>query len=89
MIPPTIGRIVLVYRGEEHVGTQWHPGQIIFIHNNGTINVAGNDPDGDFFVETNLLLRQDDIAKDPVYLPTDLDDSESFACWMPYQRQQR
>lgn len=85
MIPPTIGRVVLVYRGDKHVGIQWFTSQICFVHNEQTINVAGVDSWGEPFAERNLTLRQDDVAKSPVYLPEGL-GREPFACWMPYQR---
>ena len=87
MIKPTIGRVVLVYRAEYHVGSQWNTAQICAVNTDASINVAGFDRDGHSFIERNLTLRQDNIAESAVDLPTGLEDCPAFACWMPYQRQ--
>jgi len=87
MIKPSIGRVVLVYFGPGHIGTQWYQASICYVHSDTAINVAGTDGDGRNFISRNILLRQDDVATDAIFVPEDLPlDSGPFACWMPYQR---
>lgn len=90
MIKPTIGRQVLVYRGKNHLGVQWNPASIYYVHSDTVIDVAGYAADGTQFTERDIELRQDDIAKDATKLPDTLDYEVHgpFACWMPYQRKQ-
>lgn len=87
MIKPTIGRVVLVYPGNN--SSQWRPATVCWIHDTGEINVGGLDPHGNPWSALYLPLLQGDIAKDPikVSLPEGWDPSTAFACWMPYQRQ--
>lgn len=86
MIKPSIGRVVLVYRGRAHLGLQWNEASIIYVHSDTMINVAGFDADGTQFKEMSLTLRQDDIASDATNLPPLEEAQTAFACWMPYQR---
>jgi hypothetical protein len=86
MIKPSIGRVVLVYRGINHEGTQWNTAQICFVHNDQEIAVAGFTKHGRPFTETWLKLRQDDVATNAIELPLNCTGNEPFACWMPYQR---
>lgn len=73
MIKPTIGRVVLVYRGKSD---QAEPALICYVHSDRCINVAGFDCNGSPFGATSLqLLQDDDIATDSNY----------YAEWMPYQ----
>lgn len=88
MIRPSIGRIVLVYRGGEHIGRQWNAAQIIEVMSDTEISVAGFDRNGNTFRHLHITLDQDDVAKDPTDLPEQLDSPTPFACWMPYQWRQ-
>ena len=73
MIKPTIGRVVLVYRGKSD---QAEPALICYVHGDRCINVAGFDCNGNPFAATSLqLLQDDDIAT----------NSEYYAEWMSYQ----
>lgn len=76
MIKPTIGRVVLVYRGKSD---QAEPALVCYVWNDRMINVGGFDHNGIPFAETSLTLLQDD------------DDPTKFgryATWMPYQIEQ-
>lgn len=88
MIKPSIGRVVLVYRGEKHIGGQWNSASVIGVISDTEISVAGFDRNGDEFRQLNITLRQDEIASDATNIPWDklTDREEPFACWMPYQR---
>lgn len=73
MIKPTIGRVVLVYRGKSD---QAEPALICYVHSDRSINVAGFDCNGIPFAATSLqLLQDDDVATNSNY----------YAEWMPYQ----
>lgn len=88
VIKPSIGRVVLVYRGREsHLSNQWNEASIVYVHSDTLINVAGFDSNGEPFKEISISLRQDDIASDATNLPTLLkEETTRFACWMHYQR---
>lgn len=89
MIKPAIGRVVLVYQGTLHQGSQWNVAQVCYVHSDELINVAGFDAGGSPFVLCSLTLRQDPVAEDPVYIPAQMKGSVvPFACWIPYQRKQ-
>jgi hypothetical protein len=76
MIQPTIGRVVLVYRGESD---QAEPGLVSYVYNNKRINVGGFDRYGEpFSAESIQLLQDDDTPEDPLW----------YAEWMPYQKAQ-
>lgn len=77
MIKPTIGRVVLVYRGHPAGSDQPEPALVTYIHNDYLINVGGFTKDGHPFAETSLQLLQDDNAK----------TGSKWAEWMPYQKQ--
>ena len=73
MIKPTIGRVVLVYRGKSD---QAEPALICYVHSDRCINVAGFDCNGNPFAATSMqLLQDDDVATNSNY----------YAEWMPYQ----
>lgn len=73
MIKPTIGRVVLVHRGQS---AQAEPALICYVHSDRCINVGGFDCNGNPFAATSLQLLQDDET------PTNLN---YYAEWMPYQ----
>ena len=77
MIPPTIGRVVLVQR--EELQAQRQPAFVTYVHSERQINVAGFDNEGRHFAENEIQLLQDDDV------PANAD---RFAEWMPYQKQQ-
>jgi len=81
MIKPTIGRVVLVWRGSS---PQFEPALITYVHSDSCINVGGFDLNGKPFSMTSLTLRQDDQGDALSHNP----DQPPFACWMPYQQQQ-
>lgn len=83
MVKPTIGRVVLVYRGSDSESDQFEPAIITYVHSDDAINVGGFDMHGVPFRITMLELVQDPISDDPC--TDDLGDAP-FACWMPYQR---
>ena len=73
MIKPTIGRVVLVHRGQSD---QAEPALICYVHSDRCINVGGFDRNGTPFAATSLqLLQDDDVATNASY----------YAEWMPYQ----
>lgn len=73
MIKPTIGRVVLVYRGKSD---QAEPALVCYVHSDRCINVAGFDCNGNPFAATSMqLLQDDDVATNSNY----------YAEWMPYQ----
>lgn len=73
MIKPTIGRVVLVHRGQSD---QAEPALICYVHSDRCINVGGFDRNGYPFVFTSLQLLQDeDVAI----------NANAYAEWMPYQ----
>lgn len=78
MIQPTIGRVVLVHRG--NTGTnQPEPALVSYVHSDKLINVGGFDCNGTPFACTSLqLLQDDDTPTNPKY----------YAEWMPYQKAQ-
>lgn len=75
MIKPTIGRVVLVFRGQSD---QAEPALISYVWNDELINVGGFTKNGTPFNETSLPLVQDDSNT----LNT------RYATWMPYQKGQ-
>lgn len=75
MIKPTIGRNVLVIRGN---GPQAEPGMICFVHSDDRINVGGFDSNGQPFALTSLYLHQEDTPS--LEIPR--------AEWMQFQKGQ-
>jgi hypothetical protein len=76
MIKPTIGRVVLVARGESD---QKEPAFISYVWGDRMINVGGFDKNGAPFAATSMqLLQDDDVPQNFNY----------FAEWMPYQKGQ-
>lgn len=74
MIVPTIGRVVLVYRGKSD---QAEPALVCYVHSNTLINVGGFSQYGEPFCAGSLqLLQDDDKPSNPEY----------YAEWMPYQK---
>ena len=73
MIKPTIGRVVLVHRGNSD---QPEPALISYVWNDSMINVGGFDRNGTPFSHTSLPLKQDDAESPPM----------PYAEWMPYQK---
>lgn len=76
MIIPTIGRVILVHRGNSDQG---EPALISYVWHERMINVGGFDKNGVPFSACGLELVQDDMA------PANQD---FYAEWMPYQKQQ-
>lgn len=87
MIIPTVGRIVLVQRlgktlDEAHQVTDLlapEPAFVTCVHENRIINVAGFTQTGSPFAANGIALLQDDDPKP---------EGETFAYWMPYQKDQ-
>ena len=76
MIKPSIGRVVLVHRGQSN---QPEPALIAYVHGDRMINVGGFDLNGAPFAATSMqLLQDDDTPTNPNY----------YAEWMPYQKEQ-
>jgi hypothetical protein len=76
MIKPTIGRVVLVYRG---LSDQAEPALVSYVWNDTMINVGGFDRNGIPFSACSLqLLQDDDVPSNHKY----------YAEWMPYQKGQ-
>lgn len=76
MISPTIGRVVLVYRGKSN---QAEPALVAYVFSDRMINVGGFDKNGAPFQATSMqLLQDDDKPMNPGY----------YAEWMPYQKGQ-
>ena len=75
MIKPTIGRVVLVHRGQSD---QAEPALVCYVWNDRMINVGGFDRNGAPFAATSLQLLQDD----------DVATGICYAEWMPYQKGQ-
>jgi hypothetical protein len=81
VIPPTVGRVVLVKdRHQCEDKTQPEVGFITFVHNDTCINVAGFDHYGGHFSLTSLTLIQDGVET-PEHITV-------RAEWMPYQKGQ-
>jgi hypothetical protein len=79
MIVPTVGRIVWAIRPLESLDIkQPEAAQIVYVHGDRLINVAGYNSNGVPFVLTSLPLVQDDEPK----------PEGNFAVWMPYQKDQ-
>ena len=76
MIVPTIGRVVLVHRGQSD---QAEPALVSYVWSERMINVGGFDRNGTPFAYCSLLLLQDDDVEP---------ESGVFAEWMPYQKTQ-
>lgn len=76
MISPTIGRVVLVHRGQSD---QAEPALVAYVWSDRMINVGGFDKSGQPFACTSMQLVQDDDA------PT---NPNYYAEWMPYQKGQ-
>lgn len=74
MIKPTIGRVVLVHRGQSD---QAESALICYVHSDTLINVGGFDKNGAPFALTSLQLIQGDETP-PI----------QYAEWMPYQKGQ-
>ena len=68
MIKPSIGRVVLVYRGDKHIGEQWNTAQICEVISDTESSVAGFDRNGDVFKHLNITLYQYDVATSAVEL---------------------
>lgn len=77
MISPTIGRVVLVYRGKSN---QAEPALVSYVWSDRMINVGGFDSTGVPFACTSMKLLQDDEKPDF--------EGQSYAEWMPYQKGQ-
>ena len=76
MIKPTIGRVVLVHRGQSD---QAEPALVAYVFGDRMINVGGFDKNGTAFAATSMqLLQDDDTPRTPNY----------YAEWMPYQKGQ-
>ncbi len=76
MIKPTIGRVVLVHRGQSD---QAEPALVSYVWGDRMINVGGFTKDGLSFGATSIqLLQDDDAPNNPDY----------YAEWMPYQKAQ-
>jgi len=76
MIKPTIGRVVLVHRGQSD---QAEPAFIAYVWGDRMINVGGFDKNGTPFSATSMpLMQDDDNPTNPNY----------YAEWMPYQKGQ-
>lgn len=81
MIKPSIGRVVLVHRGQsaQFEAAQAEPALISYVHSDRMINVGGFDRNGAPFAATSLqLLQDDDTPTNPNY----------YAEWMPFQKEQ-
>ena len=76
MIKPTIGRVVLVHRGQSD---QAEPALVAYVFGDRMINVGGFDRNGAPFAATSMQLLQDDET------PT---NPNYYAEWMPYQKGQ-
>lgn len=77
MIKPTIGRVVLVHRGNS---PQPEPALICYVHSDTMINVGGFDKNGKPFEACSIQLYQGD--NDVVV------NVNFYAEWMPYQKKQ-
>ncbi len=86
MIAPTIGRMVHVWKNGAYLDgaivqvDQPLSGQIVYVHTDRMINVAGFDANGDVFRLTSVALMQDGDAKP--------DGGQPYAEWMPFQKGQ-
>lgn len=86
LIQPTVGRKIWVFRDVGHFNNYkarpecWQPldGNIVFVHPEGYINVAGFDSHGNHFA----YLAVEIIDPEQDSLPM-----TAFATWMPYQLQ--
>ena len=76
MITPTIGRVVLVHRGNS---VQPEPALICYVHSDVMINVGGFDKNGKPFEACSIQLLQDDNP---------INNNLYYAEWMPYQKDQ-
>ena len=76
MIKPTIGRVVLVHRGQSD---QAEPAFVACVFGDRMINVGGIDRNGTPFAATSMQLLQDDET------PT---NQNYYAEWTPYQKGQ-
>lgn len=76
MIKPTIGRVVLVHRGNSD---QPEPALVCYVWNDRMINVGGFNKNGEPFKETSLTLLQDDDTPEGL-------GTTRYAEWMPYQK---
>lgn len=82
LIPPTIGRVILVHRFNPDltpVSDQPEPALVTYVHSGHLINVGGFDTNSKPFGLTSLTLVQEGDA-----LPA---AGDSYATWMPYQLQ--
>jgi hypothetical protein len=77
MIQPTVGRVILI-RGRHAVPPKEQPeaALVAFVHEDGTINVAGFDAHGMPFAAHNVRIPDEG---DPA-VPQGI-----YAAWMPYQ----
>lgn len=76
MIKPTIGRVVWAYR-PHFTGDPKQPeaAQIVYVHNDRLVNIAGYNCNGAPFAHTSVPLLQDDDPK----------PEGNFVTWMPFQ----
>lgn len=77
MIKPTVGRVVWAFR-PFHTGDVNQPetAQIVYVHNDRLVNIAGFNHDGVPFKHRNVVLVQEGDPKP---------DGENFVTWMPFQ----
>jgi hypothetical protein len=79
MIKPTIGRVVIIQRGNDKAQPEGWPAFVTKVHTDRSINVAGFDEVGIAFAVNHINLVQDDDA------PPDVGP---YAEWIPYQKAQ-
>lgn len=79
MIEPTVGRNVHYYQNKHQYeeGMQPFHANILYVHNDRMINVAGWNHNGTSYSSSSCPLLQDD---DPI------PELGYFAVWMPYQK---
>lgn len=76
MIKPTIGRVV--WYKDSSISDQMMPALICYVWNDGMVNLAVHNGNGESFSKTSVPLFHGDAGNCP----------ESVCCWMPYQKQQ-
>lgn len=79
MIKPTIGRVVIIKRGNSDAHADGWPALVNKVHGDQCINAAGFNEWGTAVSFSSLQLLQDDDAP-PANGP--------YAEWMPYQKAQ-
>jgi hypothetical protein len=81
VITPTVGRVVWIRGRVDSIDlAQPETAQIVYVHNDMYVNVAGFDGNGEPFRATSVYLVQDGTV-----MPSSV---KMWAEWMPYQKGQ-